>query len=52
VVKCGVDGPVEQMIERVLERAGQELLGQIDGEQPGIGIDVLVPRHAKSPTDR
>jgi len=45
-------GGYAQMMERVLERAGQELFRQIDRQKSRMGIDVLVPRHAKSPTER
>ena len=34
-----------QMMHRVLDRAGVQLRRQIDGEQPGIGVDGLVARH-------
>jgi hypothetical protein len=47
-----IDRPVEQMIERVLERAGQELLRQINGQEARIGIDVRKTRHATSSTAR
>jgi hypothetical protein len=42
-----VDGVVEQVVQRVLEGAGEELARQIDGQQLRLGIDVLVPGHGR-----
>ena len=39
---------LEQVMHRVLDSAGQELLRQIDGSEAGIRIDVLLPGHAPS----
>ena len=47
-----IDRPIEQMIQRVFERAGEQLLGQIDGQEARIGIDVLKTRHARTSTER
>ena len=47
-----VDRVLEQMIQRVLERAGQQLPRQVNGQQSGLRIDVLVARHADTSTRR
>lgn len=36
---------IKQVIERVLEGTGEQLLGQNNGEKPGTGIDSLVAGH-------
>ena len=33
------------MIQRVLERAGEQLPGQVDRQEPRVGVDVLVAGH-------
>ena len=40
-----VDRVVEQMVERVLEGAGQELPRQVDGQEARVRIDVFVAGH-------
>ena len=42
-----VDRVVQEMIQRVLERARQQLLGQVDGQEPRGGVDVLVAGHGR-----
>jgi hypothetical protein len=39
---------VDQIVEGVLEGAGQQLSFKIDGDEPGAGVDMLVARHAGS----
>lgn len=43
-----VDGVVEQMLDRVLEGAGQELRCEVDREQPRVGVDHLLAGHGTS----
>ena len=45
-----VNRMLEQVMDRVLEGAGQELLCQIDRQEAGIRIDILVAGHAQSST--
>ena len=40
-----IDRVVEQMIDRVLKRPGQELPRQVDGQESRIRVDVLVAGH-------
>ena len=40
-----IDLVIEQVIQRVFEGAGQQLPRQVDGQEPGAGIDVLVTGH-------
>jgi hypothetical protein len=40
-----IDRVIEQVIQRVLEGAGEKLPRQVDGQELGIGIDVLVAGH-------
>ena len=40
-----IDRAVEEVIQCVLKRPGQELPREIDGQQLGIGVDVLVAGH-------
>lgn len=40
-----VDGVLEQVVQRMLERARQELRGEVDRDQLGLEVDGLVARH-------
>ena len=45
VERAQVDLAVEQVVQRVLEGAGQQLRLEIDGQEPGAGVDMLVAGH-------
>jgi len=45
-----VDGVLEQVVQRMLERARQELRGQVDRDQRGLGVDGLIARHGRIST--
>ena len=45
VERAQVDLAVEQVVQRVLEGAGQQLRLEIDGQKPRAGVDVLVAGH-------
>jgi hypothetical protein len=47
-----IDGVVELMIQGMLERPGQQLAGQIHGDQLRLGIDGLVAGHDGRSTAR
>jgi hypothetical protein len=40
-----IDRVVEQVVDRVLEGAGQQLLRQVDRQEPRAGVDILVTSH-------
>src|SRR5205085_9665230 len=42
-----IDLVIEQMVDSMLERAGEELAREIDGEELRIGVDVLVAGHRR-----
>jgi len=49
-IKAGeVESAVDQMMQRVLERAGQQLPLEIDGDEARADVDVLIARHAQAP---
>jgi hypothetical protein len=39
---------IEQIVEGVLDGAGEQLAGEIDGQQLGLGVDVFVAGHVIS----
>ena len=43
-----IDRVIEQMIQRVLEGAGEQLPREIDGQEPRVRVDVLVAGHGRS----
>lgn len=42
-----VDGVIEEIVDRMLDRAGQQLAPEIDGEQLRVGGDGLVASHGR-----
>jgi hypothetical protein len=40
-----VEGGLEQVVQRVLEGAREQLRGEVDGDEPRLGVDRLVARH-------
>ncbi len=42
-----IDGVLQEMVDRMLERAGEELPRQVDGQELGLRIDLLVAGHGR-----
>jgi len=53
VAVVGVEGaevePIDQMVQGVGKRAGDELGDEVDRQQPGTVVDMLVSRHRMLP---